>query len=32
VGSTSEQFAAQIAADTAMWAKTVKDTNFKVTK
>lgn len=32
VGSTSEQFAAQIAADTARWAKTVKDTNFKVTK
>jgi tripartite-type tricarboxylate transporter receptor subunit TctC len=32
VGSTSEQFAAQIRADTAMWAKTVKDTNFKVTK
>jgi tripartite-type tricarboxylate transporter receptor subunit TctC len=32
VGSTSEQFGAQIAADTARWAKTVKDTNFKVTK
>ena len=32
VGSTSEQFAAQIVADTARWAKTVKDTNFKVNK
>jgi tripartite-type tricarboxylate transporter receptor subunit TctC len=32
VGSTSEQFSAQIAVDTARWAKTVKDTNFKVTK
>lgn len=32
VGSSSEQFAAQIVADTARWAKTVKDTNFKVNK
>jgi len=32
VGSTSDQFAAQIVNDTARWAKTVKDTNFKVNK
>ena len=32
VGSTGEQFSAQIAADIGRWAKMVKETGFKVTK